>query len=206
VDFYLTVYLRILGAGMIIYIHGFGSSGKAFKARLLKRLYPEVPLYSPDLLQGPQHAIKFLEDFILNKCDLNQLLLIGSSLGGYYALHLHVKYHLFAVLLNPAVRATSNLESQIENHSNFDPAVSAEWQQQYLPHLAKYYHSPQEIHYERLYVYLNRDDEILNYRIAEEYFKQSNCTISLFEHGGHVFLNFPQILPEIISVYDQISP
>ena len=190
---------------MIIYIHGFGSSGKAFKARLLRRLYPEIPLYSPDLPHKPQQAIQFLEDLIIDKCDSKQLLLIGSSLGGFYALHLHIKFYLFAVLLNPTVQPISNLESQLKNRSNFDPAISAEWQQKYLPHLAQYYHPPQEIHSEKLNVYLNRDDEILNYRIAEEYFKQSNCTISLFDHGGHVFLNFPQILPGIISVYDQIN-
>jgi predicted esterase YcpF (UPF0227 family) len=189
---------------MIIYIHGFGSSGKAFKARLLKRLYPEIPLYSPDLPQEPQQAIQFLEDFILKNCNSKQLLIIGSSLGGFYALHLHIKYHLCAVLLNPAVRPISNLESHIQSHNNFEPSVSVEWQQKYLAQLADFYHSPQEILRDRLFVYLNRNDEILNYQVAEEYFRQSNCTINLFDRGGHVFLNFPQILPEIISLYDRI--
>lgn len=190
---------------MIIYIHGFGSSGKAFKARLLKRLYPEIPLYSPDLPQEPQEAIQLLEDFILKKCHSKQLLLIGSSLGGFYALHLHVKYNLFAVLLNPTVQPTPDLGNRIKNYTNFNPSLSAEWQRKYLPYLSQYYHSPQEIHRNMLFVYLNRDDEILNCQIAEAYFKQSNCRFSLFDQGGHVFLNFPQILPEIISLYDQIT-
>ncbi|MBU4443866.1 hypothetical protein KJ656_02130, partial [bacterium] len=46
-----------------------------------------------------------------------------------------------------------------------------------------------------------RDDEVLDYRHALHYFQKSDCKIVLNDKGEHVFLNFTDILPEIIETY-----
>jgi len=67
---------------MIIYLHGFGSNGNAFKARLFKRIYPEINIFSPDLSVEPAKAIIFLEKYISGQCQNSPCLVVGSSLGG----------------------------------------------------------------------------------------------------------------------------
>jgi hypothetical protein len=190
---------------MIIYLHGFGSNGNAFKARLLKRIYPGINIFSPDLSIEPIKAITFLEKYISEQCHNIPCLVVGSSLGGFYALHLHVRFNLPAVLLNPTVQPVADLERRIKNDSDFDPQGLIGWNEAYLDEFSDYYHDPNEIRKDNLTVYLNRDDELLDYRIAENYFQPSGCKIILNDKGGHVFLNFTEILPEIISVYDRIS-
>jgi len=190
---------------MIIYLHGFGSNGNAFKARLLKRIYPGINIFSPDLSIEPKKAITFLEKYISGQCQNSPFLIVGSSLGGFYALHLHVRFNIPAVLLNPTVQPVADLKRRIKNDSGFDPQVLIGWNDAYLDEFSDYYHDPNEIRKDKLTVCLNRDDELLDYRIAENYFQPSGCKIILNDKGGHVFLNFTEILPEIISVYDRIS-
>lgn len=190
---------------MIIYLHGFGSNGNAFKARLFKRIYPGINIFSPDLSIEPKKAITFLEKYIFGQCHNSPCLVVGSSLGGFYALHLHVQFNLPAVLLNPTVQPVADLKRRIKNYPDFDPRGMIGWNDAYLDEFSDYYHDPNEICKDKLTVYLNRDDELLDYHIAENYFQPSGCKIILNDKGGHVFLNFTEILPEIISVYDRIS-
>ncbi len=46
---------------MIIYLHGFASSGKAYKAQLLRKFLPDIDVISPDLPLEPIRAIKAIE-------------------------------------------------------------------------------------------------------------------------------------------------
>ncbi len=84
---------------VILYIHGFASSGHSAKAGVLKAHFGAV--YAPSLSHIPALAVETLEEFLaaLGRPPL----LVGSSLGGYYALHLSAKHGLPAVLVNPVV-------------------------------------------------------------------------------------------------------
>ena len=46
-------------------------------------------------------------------------MLIGSSLGGFYATFLSEEYDLPAVLINPAVRPFDSRESLLGEHRNY---------------------------------------------------------------------------------------
>jgi len=186
---------------MIIYLHGYGSSGNAFKARLLKRIYHDIEMFSPDLPPDPDETIRFLEAVIQEKCQNQPCMLIGSSLGGFYALHLHIKFKLYAVLLNPTIQPIDDLERRLVTEPEFDNQAPRGLIIENLNQMMKYYHHPELIHGDRLRVYLNRDDEVLDYRNALHYFQKSDCEIILNDKGEHVFLNFTDILTEIIETY-----
>jgi len=189
---------------MIIYLHGFGSNGNAFKARLIRRIYPEIELLSPNLPAEPDRAIAIVEQLIIGRSNENKCLIVGSSLGGFYALHLHIKLKTSAVLLNPTIHPAHDLARRIQDDPNFSPQAINRWCDSYLKQLEKYFHNPEQIQKEKLHVYLNRDDEILDYRIARQYFRKSGCRLILNDAGGHVFLNFTKVLPEIINLHDQL--
>ena len=86
----------------LLYIHGFNSSPSSHKARqlgvLMQRLGLADRLRVPALHHHPRLAIGQLEDAI---AELGRPVLVGSSLGGYYATHLAERHGLSAVLINP---------------------------------------------------------------------------------------------------------
>lgn len=98
---------------MILYIHGFGSSGEGGKAKIFREHFRKrgVPFMAPSLSYVPELAIKTLEE-IIEMCE--DITLIGSSLGGYYAIYLAEKYGLKTVLINPAVRSSKTLKRAID--------------------------------------------------------------------------------------------
>ncbi|MBN2601447.1 MAG: hypothetical protein JXR87_05610 [Candidatus Marinimicrobia bacterium] len=189
---------------MIIYLHGFGSNGNAFKARLIKRLYPEIPIVSPDLPFEPVKAVALVKTIIEQRTNSEKCLIIGSSLGGFYGLHLSVTLKIPAVLLNPTVQPVADLMKRINNDTDFDHQLPNGWQSDYLNQMNSLYHKPEDIRNCDVHVYLNRDDELLKYTIAQNYFKKCGCKLTISDTGTHVFLNFTKILPEIIVYYHNL--
>ena len=86
---------------MTIYIHGFGGSGEGVKAKLFREYFKDKKegFIAPSLSYIPELVIKTLEELI--ESYNSDVTLIGSSLGGYYAIYLSQKYSLKTVLLNP---------------------------------------------------------------------------------------------------------
>ncbi len=88
----------------ILYIHGFNSAPASNKASQLITVMNSLGLADqlrvPALHHHPRQAIPQLEQAI---AQLGRPLLVGSSLGGYYATHLAERHGLKALLVNPAV-------------------------------------------------------------------------------------------------------
>lgn len=85
----------------ILYIHGLNSSPASRKAQQLlaamQRIGLQAQLCMPALHHHPRQAIAQLDELI---AELGQPVLVGSSLGGYYATHLAARHGLKALLIN----------------------------------------------------------------------------------------------------------
>lgn len=102
------------GGPRILYLHGFRSSPKSFKAQWLaqrlRELGQHARFHCPQLPPSPRESIELIRyQLDLQPADT----IIGSSLGGYYATWLAEHYGCRAVLLNPAVRPADRLAAQI---------------------------------------------------------------------------------------------
>lgn len=101
---------------MILYLHGFRSSPLSFKTSLLAQRMQDLgrgdEYVCPQLPASPREAIAKAER-LARSVPPEQLTLIGSSLGGYYACWLAERLGCRAVLLNPAVHAWRDLEKHI---------------------------------------------------------------------------------------------
>lgn len=99
---------------MILYLHGFRSSPLSFKARLLAARMAELgraqQFLCPQLPASPREAIALARDLAAAHQNIS---LIGSSLGGYYATWLAEQVGCRAVLLNPAVHAARDLAAHV---------------------------------------------------------------------------------------------
>ncbi len=166
---------------MILYIHGFGSSGEGGKARQFRTYFKSinVPFIAPSLSYVPELAIQTLEEII--QLSSEPVTVIGSSLGGYYSLYLAEKYNLKAVLINPAVNAPRTLET-FEEGTNYYDSSSFEWNSSHISMLENY--AVKEFH-NKAFLFLQKGDDVLDYREALE--KLPEAATILEEGGNHSF-------------------
>lgn len=101
----------------IVYIHGFASSGNSLKYNKLKKMYPNLDIISPDLDTNPKNAINQLTDIIHHSND--KIILIGTSLGGFYTIYLSTKFDIPSFIINP-VTDLSVMENKIGNNQHLD--------------------------------------------------------------------------------------
>jgi hypothetical protein len=170
---------------MIIYIHGFGSSGQASKAKLLRAYCQEkgIRFIAPSLPSIPDLAIGTLSELIESYLENEEVYLMGSSLGGYYSLYLSDKYDLKAVLINPAVNAPETLQRAVGRGVNYYDNSHYEWNGAHLDMLVNY--EIEEPNVENLFVLLQKGDEVLDYEEAVECLEGAKMVVE--EGGTHSF-------------------
>ena len=88
-------------AKRILYIHGFCSSGNSGTADCLRRHLPDCEVVAPDVPIAPREAMEMLRSLC---AEVKPDLIIGTSLGGFYAHRLH-EYRRLCV--NPALHITA---------------------------------------------------------------------------------------------------
>ncbi|AXX92798.1 esterase [Malaciobacter molluscorum LMG 25693] len=183
---------------MIIYIHGFGSSGFGGKASILRETF-DNDIILPSLSNIPNLAIDTLEQLILliKKIDDN-IYLIGSSLGGFYSIYLANKYDLKAVLINPTIYPYETL-NKIGTAINYYDLSTFECNQKHLDSLKNF-----EVNViknqKNFLLLLQKGDEVLDYRQALE--KLPNAKIIVKEGGNHSFTNFEGYIENIKDFFN----
>ncbi len=106
----------------LIYLHGFLSSPLSKKAQQTIHYCDQVGLADsiavPQLRNGPSESIEELRA-IIRAHETDKVVLMGSSLGGYYATFLAEEYGFPVVLINPAVRPFEFWRTHIGEHKNY---------------------------------------------------------------------------------------
>ena len=170
------------------------------KAKLTKQFfrkyYPDIVFHCPQIVSHPTGAIAQLTEIIESAKEDNWLLM-GSSLGGYFSTYLSEKYHLPAVLINPAIQPYLLLNDYIGQQTN--------------PYTQEIYHVEPD-HMDQLkalerkkivqnnyLVMVQTGDEVLDYRLAVEKFAHAELIVQ--QGGDHSFVNYEQMLPQIAQFF-----
>ena len=183
---------------LIIYIHGWNSSRKARKAELLKEELannPEYEVTSYTLKSHPREAIKQLAEIIKSEKESRKVHLIGSSLGGYYAVYLAESLDLKAAMVNPAVWAYKIFEN--DRGENLNPNTNEKYviDQEWIDSLEEIFVETPDT--KRYLVLLQTADETLDYRYAEKYFSGAKTIID--QGGSHSFEDLESKIPEMLA-------
>ena len=175
----------------ILYIHGFASCGKGNKSQLLKAHFGAQNVIAPDLPPSPIDAIAMIEELLQsNSIDL----MIGSSLGGYYATYLAEKYRMKAILINPSTQPWETLAAYTGWQKRFCDDEVFEFKPVYLEQLKMLRTSPEQGRY---MLFLQSEDEVLDYTKAQSLYNTHKIIV---EYGGnHRFEN----LDEYISMIEK---
>jgi len=180
---------------VILYIHGFASCGDSTKTRLLKAYFGEEEVLAPDLPVEPDAALAFLRRLIETE---PVTMLVGSSLGGFYATALSAAYGLDAVLINPSVHPYQTLAPYVGTNTFWCSGEPFEWQSAYLLQLARTAET-MRLPDARLLVLLQTGDEVLDYAVAEKVYRGYEVVVEA--GGNHRFGNLGEYLERIAAFY-----
>jgi len=121
-----------MGHRPIMYIHGFGSSGASGKVKQLRSILPGTEIHAPSLSHHPIIDLTVLMETV----KLNSIQsVVGSSLGGFYALLLACRFRLRLVLINPSLTPWKTLADQIGTHRIFGSGEKFVWSQESIDEL-----------------------------------------------------------------------
>lgn len=180
---------------MILYLHGFRSSPQSFKARVLeKHLASKYKFCCPQLPASPKAAIEMLEQMI-ERSQVNKFLLMGSSLGGFYATWLAEKYGCPTILLNPAIHPEQALAKHTGLTTQFHSSSPFEFKAEYLDELFTF--KVKKISQaQRYFLMATTGDELLDWRLMAEYYQGAEQKI--IQGSDHGISDFENYIDELI--------
>lgn len=188
----------------IFYLHGFLSSPQSYKAiytaNWLQANRPDIQFVCPQLSSYPKQC----EDFLIQeikKYPTDELFLIGSSLGGFWA-NVLIERSLSqkAVLINPAVNPGGRFKDLIgqtlEHYYSEDTITLEKSDIDYLIQCE----AGEPKNPKQYWTMLQTGDETLDYRLAESKYK--NCKLLVEDGGNHSFEGYDNWLPKIIEFFE----
>jgi predicted esterase YcpF (UPF0227 family) len=176
---------------MIIYLHGFGSSGSSAKVDALKAKFGADQVFAPNLPIDPRDVADLIREKVLDwygtrKSD-DKLVFVGTSLGAFYASFFANTFDAPAVIVNPSVRPNESLKDYVGRNVNH---VTKEEFWLTLAHLDKLKLMREYLtnNYKGVLIHLfvAKDDEVIpSYEMLNWY--QYTASTHIEETGGHRF-------------------
>ena len=192
----------------ILYLHGFLSSPMSAKAQQLRTYlaqhFPHVQMHSPQLSGVPSEAVEQASQrfsALQNAYGERFLGVIGSSMGGFLTTHLlenisAPNYKPKGVLINPAVAPHILFPNYLGEHIN--PYTKQAFTLSDTDvHAIKALYMPTIQRTDQYQVWLETEDEVLDYRLAETLYADSDLRIT--QGGDHSFQGFSNALPNICA-------
>jgi hypothetical protein len=181
---------------MIFYFHGFASSEKSWKIQLLKKTLTTHTIIAPTLPIDPTEVVQLFEQIVKEKGKPK--LVIGSSLGGFYAYYAAARFDIPAALINPSITPWETLKQYTGLHKRYYTGEPFEWKAGYPDKLKKLNDEIQAYkpHHRQLHFFLAADDEVLALNEIPDQFPDAG-SIRFYDNCEHSFTRFPEIIPGI---------
>ena len=186
---------------LLVYLHGFRSSPRSSKAVMtgdaVKHLSTDTNSYEwycPQLLASPKLSMEMVVDHIENS-NFDRLIVIGSSLGGFYTNFLAEKYACKAVALNPAVRAPRELAPHVGMMTSYDSDEPFDFRPEYIDEL-KALQVERITSPGRYFLIAAKGDELLDWKEMVEFYEGSQQLV--LEGSDHGIADYADHLPEVV--------
>ena len=185
---------------MIVYVHGLNSNSQGNKLELLKTFFKHK------IVIGVDYDSRNLKDYGFVLGDLKRqieqynpdtpLLLIGTSLGAYWANQLSNHYKCKKVLLNPCLFPSKMLKSKIgKEQTIYETGEIYIFTKEMVESLGQKEH---EMDLDKTLCLLEMGDEIIDNQQNQNIFPNTIC----FPNGNHRFSRFKEVLPLMADFYD----
>ncbi|WBS02220.1 esterase [Pseudoduganella sp. SL102] len=187
----------------ILYLHGFRSSPLSMKGRLLgermAQLGRAADYLAPQLPASPQLAMQQAMALVagLPRDQVaNELAIVGSSLGGYYATWMAEQLGCRAALLNPAVTPLRDLEKYVGMTTMFHSGEPFEFKREYIAELGELA-VPAITRPERYYLLAATGDEVLDWRDMVAHYPGARQHV--IDGSDHGIAEFADYVDEVLA-------
>lgn len=190
-----------------LYLHGFASSPRSMKAQLLRQAVAQTDRdwhwQCPQLPVSPREAAELAETqaraglaALGPHASPRQLVVAGSSLGGFYATALAERLNCQAVVINPVVDPVALLASRTGKQAMYHSPETFVFKDSYIDELAalktEHITEPQ-----RYFLIAATGDELLDWRDMRDHY--AGCAQRIVTGGDHALSNFAQWLPDVLA-------
>lgn len=151
----------------IFYFHGYNSNGNSRTVGMVKNILPDAHILSPTYCTTDADiAMSYLDTMVSAALQQNsKMMLVGNSLGGFFANYFSNKYKLPVLLINPSFDPAVSLEK----HNPIDNINCSSFQKYYI----------EDVPGTLKFVVLGVKDEVIPYR----------SFMSRFNRGYKIFIN-----------------
>ena len=187
---------------LLVYLHGFRSSPRSSKAVMtgeaVKALSTSTHIYEwycPQLFASPKATMEMVTQHI-EQAHADHIVIIGSSLGGFYTNYLAEKYHCKGIALNPAVYAARELAPHVGMMTAYDSDEPFDFKAEYIDELralqVEKISKP-----ERYFLIAAQGDELLDWKEMAAFYPGAKQLI--LEGSDHGIANYADHLPAVIQ-------
>jgi predicted esterase YcpF (UPF0227 family) len=183
----------------VIYLHGFRSSPASRKASLLRERFASLGRsddYVCPLLPASPRAAATLLRAQTEGVQPDELALIGSSLGGYYATWLAERVECRAVVLNPAIAPARDLAAYIGRQPVYFGGGEIDFRPEYLDELREL-DTPRITRPERYFLVAATGDTVIDYRTMVG--KYRGARQHVIEGSDHELSDFTDVMDEVLD-------
>ena len=185
----------------ILYFHGFKSSSDSGKAQEFKKFIEnktsQTKIIIPDLKDDFKEAHKQIEGLIEKNSP--NILYMGSSLGGYYALYFAQLYKTKSILINPAIPPLKDFEIHLGKNENYATGNKFTISKDDISYVRSLHHK-KILEPKNNLILLESGDEILNYVESSSYFRGSY--IDIFYGGNHSYTSIKEKFTKIKDFFN----
>jgi len=186
-------------APYLLYLHGFRSSPRSFKARVVQEKLEQAGLKErlicPQLPASPKAAMALALELVERHAPDN-LTIVGSSLGGFYATWLAERLGVRAAVINPSVDPTRNLSKHVGVTSAWHSGEPFEFRPEYVDELVAL-RTARITRPERYFLLAATGDEVLDYRDMLAHY--AGARQHVIEGSDHAIPEFAQYVDEVLA-------
>lgn len=177
----------------IVYVHGFNSSGGSAKVESIRQAFPAHAVYAPTVSHQVSTTVRTLRDLMLEVLvkHAGDVVVVGTSMGGFWAHWIGSVYGVKALLINPAVDPANDLTKYIGTKAGGRTWTQADCEDY------RWLSFGNQTEAIRLVVAL--DDAVCPAQRAIDKY-QGRAACSVYESGGHRFENYDAINSEIAAL------
>ena len=187
---------------LLVYLHGFRSSPNSTKAvmtgeavKALSTSEHSYEWYCPQLLASPGQSMDMVVQHI-DQSKADRIVIIGSSLGGFYTNYLAEKYQCKGIVLNPAVYAARELEPHVGMMTAYDSEEPFDFKAEYIDEL-RALQVERIIDPKRYFLIAAKGDELLDWKEMVAFYPGSKQLI--LEGSDHGIADYATHLPAVID-------
>lgn len=195
---------------MILYLHGLNSSGASHKGRVIREQLAPIRVLSPTY---PAHLHKQAVDRLVEELRVRvseaesqaqPLLLVGSSMGGFYGQFLARQFSLdHLVMINPALRPWEVLRQVVGWQNNLALRESYYLSEEMVAATRRY--DIQEVDDGvQTTLLLDKGDELIDWHIAESMYAGIG-DLHCFEGGSHAFEHIQEAAMIIARIHRDLE-